>query len=66
MIELVIPNDIDGDKRVKVTAKKAKAIAKKHEKTHDIVIGAKRGKAKDIGKAKNGTKVKLIKKQAGG
>ncbi len=66
MIELIIPDDIEGDKRIKTTRGKASRIAKKMEKTHDAVIGTKRGKAKDIRNAKKGTKVKLIKKQAGG
>lgn len=66
MIELIIPDDIEGDKRIKATRGKASRIARKMEKTHDIVIGTKKGKAKDIRKAAKGTKVKLIKKQAGG
>ena len=66
MIELIIPDDIEGDKRIKATRGKASTIAKKMEKTHDIVIGTKRAKADDIRKAGKGTKVKLIKKQAGG
>ena len=66
MIELIIPNDIDGDKRYKTTAKKAAGVAKKHSKTHDVVIGAKKAKPSDVKNAKSGAKVKLIKKQVGG
>ena len=66
MIELIIPDDIEGDKRIRTTPKKAMSIAKRKAKTHDVVIGTKKANAKDILKAKPSQKVKLIKKQVGG
>ena len=66
MIELIIPDDVEGDKRIRTTARKAANTARRMEKTHDVVVGTKKGTAKDVLKAKPNEKVKLIKRQVPG
>jgi len=66
MVELIMPDDVEGDKRIRTTRKKAMNIARRKAKTHEVVIGTKKAGAKDILRARLSEKIKLIKRQVGG